>query len=217
MLEKGCAYCSYFKSVESGVFASRFAWIMCLRGFVFHGMICSSDFLFWKFFLLDFMWVSFLLHESKMFALEPYVSLIYLHASEGFSGGQIVGGLFFFEWVKSCTEFIKSKFYVDIKLSWLHMFVFSQVFKTTGVVYARAFSFLGLVQIDCFQIEPDFNFLTYNELSKIFCVCQKSYLECCIVFGQKILLFSLSYPRTFIIHYQVNNGKSKCFAMRLLA
>ena len=87
MLEKGCAYCSYFKSVESGVFASRFAWIMCLRGFVFHGMICSSDFLFWKFFLLDFMWVSFLLHESKMFALEPYVSLIYLHASEGFSGG----------------------------------------------------------------------------------------------------------------------------------
>ena len=50
MLEKGFAYCSHFKSVEPGVFASQFAWIMCLRGFMFHGVNCSSDFQFWIFF-----------------------------------------------------------------------------------------------------------------------------------------------------------------------
>ena len=57
MLEKGFAYCSHFMSVEPGVFAFTFAWIMCLRGFMFHGVNCSSDFLFWKTFLLDFTWV----------------------------------------------------------------------------------------------------------------------------------------------------------------
>ena len=57
MLEKGCAYCSHIKSVQPGIFVSQFAWIMFLRVFVFHGINCSSDFLFWKNFLLDFTWV----------------------------------------------------------------------------------------------------------------------------------------------------------------
>ena len=86
MLEKGFAYCSHFKSVEPGVFASQFAWIMCLRGFMFHGVNCSSDFQFWKIFFWSLRGCNFL-HESKLFALESYVSLISLHASEQFSGG----------------------------------------------------------------------------------------------------------------------------------
>ena len=52
MLEKGFAYCSHFKSVEPGVFASQFAWIMCLLGFMFHGVNC------WTFcFEKNFFWV----------------------------------------------------------------------------------------------------------------------------------------------------------------
>ena len=188
-LEKCCAYCSHSKSVGPGVFAPRFASIMCLRGFVFHEINCSSDFLFWKIFLLDLMWVQFVLHKSKLFPLESYVGLISLHASEGFPSRQIISGL------TIMREFIKPKFYVDIKLSWLHMFLFLQLFKTIGVVYARAFSFLDLVQIGCFYrvslLETDFSILSYNGLSKIFWVCQKSCFERCIGFGQKIFLFSL--------------------------
>ena len=79
MLEKGFAYCSHFKSVEPGVFASQFAWIMCLRGFMFHGVNCSSDFLFWKIFFFGvyvgvtfFAWVenicSWVIHEPNFSA-----------------------------------------------------------------------------------------------------------------------------------------------------
>ena len=86
-LEKRCAYCSHFKEVEPGVFASWFAWIMCLRGFVFHGINCSSNFQFWKIFLLDLTWVGFVLQGSKLLPLEPYVGLISLHALEKFPSG----------------------------------------------------------------------------------------------------------------------------------
>ena len=70
------------------------------------------------------------------------------------------------------------------------MFVFFLLFKTIGVAYARAFSFLGLVYYYRISLlETDFNILTYSGLSKTFCVCQQSYFECCIVLGQKMFCF----------------------------